>query len=214
MIGGTTKMTKIVLSVVNTGLVIAYPLAVYYGLTHFGPRQLGLLLLLLLLPGLVMKAREAPREDLWPVLRVPLTIFAVVGFGALLDDQRFFLALPVLVNLLLLAHFAGSLRGPVSLVERMARLQEAELPPGGPAYCRRVTKVWCAFFVVNAALAAALAVYAPLPWWAIYTGLIAYLLMGLLFTVEFIVRKMTFRRFGESLPDRLLARLLRPAKAS
>ncbi len=207
-------MTKIVLSVVNTVLVLAYPLTVYFGLTHLGSRQLGVLLLLLLVPGLLMKARAASRENLWAVLRVPLTVFAVVGAGAALGDRRFFLALPVVVNLLLLTHFAGSLRGPVSLVERMARIQEPELPPGGPAYCRKVTKVWCAFFVANAAVAAGLALYGPLTWWTFYTGLLGYLLMGLLFTVEFIVRKMTFRRFGESLPDRVLARIIGPAKTS
>ena len=58
-----------------------------------------------------------------------------------------------------------------------------------------------------------LALFAPLAWWSLYTGLVAYFLMGLLFTVEFVVRKATFRRFGDSLPDRVLARILRPAKA-
>ena len=205
-------MTKIVLSVVNAGLMLAYPLAVYFGLSRFGPQKLGLVLLALLLPGLVAKAWSAAREDFWAVIRVPLTVFAMVGVGALLGDQRFFLALPVLVNLLLLAHFAGSLRGEVSLVERMARLRESELPPGGPAYCRRVTKVWCVFFVLNGSVAAVLALSGKVQWWALYTGLLAYLLMGLLFAVEFIVRKMTFRRYGESLPDRLLARVLPPVR--
>jgi len=207
-------MTKIVLSVVNTCLVLAYPLAVYFGLTHFAPRQLGVLLLLLLLPGLLMKARQAARADLWAVVRVPLTIFAAVGLGALLDDPRFFLALPVIANLLLLAHFGGSLRGPVSLVERMARMQDPDLPADHIPYCRTVTKVWCVFFVLNGSVAAGLALYATLSVWALYTGLLAYLLMGLLFTVEFVVRKMTFREFGESLPDRLLAHILPSGKAS
>lgn len=204
-------MTKILLTVVHTALVIAYPLTVYLGLTHFGARQLGIVLVLLLLPGIVGRARSAAPADLWAVVRVPLTLAALIAVGAALDDPRLFLALPVAANLLLLAHFAGSLRGEVSLVERMARLQEPELPPGGPAYCRRVTQVWCGFFVVNAAVAAALAVWAPLAAWALYTGLVAYLLMGLLFTVEFVVRKRTFRRFGDSLPDRILARILGPA---
>src|SRR5690606_34759048 len=98
---------------------------------------------------------------------------------------RLFLALPVLVNLGLLANFAASLRGPVSLVERFARLQEPELPPGGPAYCRKVTVAWCGFFVANAVVCAALAVWAPVSWWMLYTGLIGYLLIGVMFTVEY-----------------------------
>lgn len=204
-------MTKILLTVVHTALVIAYPLTVYLGLTHFGARQLGIVLLLLLLPGIALRARSAARVDLWAVLKVPLTLIAVIAVGAIADDSRLFLALPVVANLALLVHFAASLRGEVSLVERMARLQEPELPPGGPAYCRRVTQAWCVFFVVNAAAAAGLALWAPLALWTLYTGLLAYLLMGLLFTVEFVVRKWTFRRFGDSLPDRILARILGPA---
>lgn len=201
-------MTKTLLAIVNTALVIAYPFAVYLGLTRFGAREVGLVLLLLLLPRLIGSAREAAREHLGAVLRVPLTIALLVGLGAALDDGRFFLALPALVNVVLLANFAASLRGPISLVERMARLQEPELPPGGPEYCRKVTKVWCGFFVVNGAVAAGLALWGEVTVWALYTGLVAYLLMGLLFTAEFVVRKRTFRRFGDSLPDRLLARVM------
>src|SRR5690606_1701831 len=103
--------------------------------------------------------RTARREDLWPVLRVPLSLLALFAAAALSGQPRLFLALPVLVNLGLLANFAASLRGEVSLVERFARLQEPELPPGGPAYCRKVTIAWCVFFVANAGVSLALAVW-------------------------------------------------------
>ncbi|MDC0719202.1 hypothetical protein [Nannocystis bainbridge] len=186
-----------------------YPLVVYFGMTRWNPRTLALVLAVALLPGLVLRLREARREDLWPVLRVPLSLFGLFAVAALSGEQRLFMALPVLVNLGLLANFAASLRGPVSLVERFARLQEPELPPGGPAYCRTWTKIWCGFFVANAAVSAGLALWAPASWWMLYTGLLGYLLIGVMFTVEFIVRKVTFRRFGDGLPDRLLRRLLR-----
>jgi uncharacterized membrane protein len=52
--------------------------------------------------------------------------------------------------------------------------------------------VWCAFFVVNGSAAAALAAWAPLSWWAAYTGLVAYLLMGILFVGELVLRKLRF----------------------
>lgn len=188
--------------------VATYPLLVYVGVTRWSSRALGLVLLVALVPGLVARARRADRAHLWPVLRVPLSIAALVGLGALLDDPRFFFALPVLVNMMLLANFAASLRGPVSMVERFARMQEPELPPGGEAYCRKVTIAWCWFFVANAAASAALGLWAPIAWWGLYVGGIAYLLIGLMFTVEYVVRKVTFRRFSDALPDRLLRRVL------
>jgi uncharacterized membrane protein len=187
--------------------VAAYPLLVYVGVSRWSPRTLGLVLLAALLPGLVSKLRTADRAHLWPVLRVPLSIFALVGLGAALDEPRFFYALPVLVNLMLLANFAATLRGPVSMIERFARMQEPELPPGGEAYCRKVTIVWCWFFVANAAASAALALWAPVAWWSLYVGGIAYLLIGVMFTVEYVVRKATFRRFSDALPDRLLRKV-------
>lgn len=187
--------------------VAAYPLLVYVGVSRWSPRILGLVLLAALLPGLVSKLRTADRAHLWPVLRVPLSLFALVGLGAALDEPRFFYALPVLVNLMLLANFAATLRGPVSMIERFARMQEPELPPGGEAYCRKVTIVWCWFFAANAAASAALALWAPVAWWSLYVGGIAYLLIGVMFTVEYIVRKATFRRFSDALPDRLLRKV-------
>lgn len=202
---------RVALAVLRTVLVIAYPAAVYLGIAHLGPRALGLLLLALLLPNLALRLSAAAPEQRRGVLRLPLAIAALVGIGAALAEPRFYLVLPVLVNLTLLANFAASLRGPVSLVERYARLQDPDLPEGAPAYCRRVTIAWCWFFAFNASVCAVLAAVAPVAWWALYTGILAYILVGFGFTLEFLVRKRVFQQFGDSLPDRLLARLLRRA---
>ena len=72
-------------------------------------------------------------------------------------------------------------------------------------YCRSVTLVWCAFFVVNGAAAALLAAFAPRGWWAGYTGVVSYVLVGALFAAEYVVRKARFGRFGRGPVDRLLA---------
>jgi uncharacterized membrane protein len=55
-------------------------------------------------------------------------------------------------------------------------------------YTRRVTEVWCAFFVLNAAAAAYTAIYATREAWALYNGVIAYVLMGTLFVAERLLR--------------------------
>jgi uncharacterized membrane protein len=194
----------------NGLLVAAYPLAVYIGLTRFSARGLGLLLALMLAPGLLYKLRRARREDLLTVLRLPLSILALLALAAVLNDPRFVFALPVLINLALLAQFAGSLRS-TPIVERFARMQQPALSPQQIAYCRSVTKAWCVFFIANAATSALLAWLSPLFVWALYNGLIAYVLMGLMGGVEYVVRKFRFREYGSGLHDRLLARLFPPA---
>jgi len=95
---------------------------------------------------------------------------------------------PLLVNGLMLLIFGWSLVSPPSLIERLARIQHPDLPPEGVVYTRRVTQVWCGFFIVNGALAAATAVWGSLEIWSLYNGLIAYVLMGLLFAGEYLVR--------------------------
>lgn len=202
-----------VVAAVNALLVVSYPLAVYVGLTRFSARGLGLLLAAILLPGMLYRARKARREDLRVVLRLPLSIVALLALTAVLDDARFVLALPVLINLALLLQFAGSLRG-TPLVERFARMQQPHLSAAQVAYCRRVTHVWCAFFVLNGGVSALLARFASLSAWALYNGLIAYVLMGVLGASEYVVRKFRFREYGPGLHDRLLARLWPPPGVS
>jgi len=204
-------MRKLI-AVLNVALVVGYPLAVYLGLTRFGARGVSLLLLLLLLPNLLQKFARASREDLRAVLGLPLSVFGLVGLSAVLDDPRFVLALPVLINGALLAQFALSLRG-TPMVERFARMQDPNLGVAQVAYCRRVTQVWCGFFVLNGGISLYLAWFAPLATWALYTGLIAYVLMGTLGAVEYLVRKARFREYGPGLHDRVIARFFPPPRS-
>jgi uncharacterized membrane protein len=216
-------MRKVIAAVATGVLVVLYPVAIWIGLTHFSTRVVGLWIVALLVPGLVLRFRRASRADLWAVARVPLAILAVVLLGVIFDDPRFVLAMPVLINGVLLVTFASSLFADHTIVERFARLQEARLagtstpPPLSTAqiaHCRQVTWAWCIFFVLNGGAAAVLALTAPVFWWAAYTGGIAYALMGALFTAEYVVRQYRFRRYGRGLHDRLLARILPPREGA
>jgi uncharacterized membrane protein len=62
--------------------------------------------------------------------------------------------------------------------------------------------------VFNGATAALLAARASLDLWTLYTGLISYILVGLVGASEYTVRKYRFGRFGDHLADRLLRALL------
>jgi uncharacterized membrane protein len=94
----------------------------------------------------------------------------------------------VLVNAALLVAFAASLASPQSAIERIARLRDPELPPAAVAYTRRVTIVWSVFFALNGAAALYTALFTTLETWALYNGLIAYVLIGTVFAVELAIR--------------------------
>lgn len=100
---------------------------------------------------------------------------------------------PVAVSLLMLGIFTASLFSGQSAIERLARLQQPDLPPEGVAYTRRVTQIWCVFFIFNAATAALLALSGKHDWWAVYTGVLSYVLMGGLLGGEWVYRKMVLK---------------------
>ena len=170
-----------------------YPAAVYFGLTRGAPaRVVSLVLLAGAAVTLGFRLRRATRTDWLAVLPAPIAAAACGIAGALLDDARFVLVVPVLISAVLLAGFAHSLRGGPTMIERFARMQDPDLTPEKVAYCRTVTQVWCVFFVVNGATAAVLALAAPLEWWALYAGVLSYVLIGALFAGEHLVRAVRF----------------------
>ena len=181
-------------SALAAAALIAYPLLVWLGLTHGSPRLLALLLIAVLLPVAAFRLRGRPDVGMRVLGLPPLVAIATLVLAALLDARGWVLAVPVAINALLLAAFGATLRrGTMPMIERFARLQTAELTPEQQAWCRAWTAIWCLFFTLNGAAALTLALAAPLAWWTLYNGLIAYLLMGALFAGEWLLRR---RRFG------------------
>ncbi|MFZ1866195.1 MAG: hypothetical protein WAU39_18385 [Polyangiales bacterium] len=191
---------RIVQTVAALALLV-YPFAVYVGLTRWDTRTAALGLLVLVAPAALTRFGKHRSSELKAVAFVPLVTVGLLGLSAALDDAGFVLFVPVLVNLGLLATFAPTLRWGRPMIERFARLQEPELPGAKVAWCRMWTWIWCVFFLLNAGTAAALALLAPLEWWTLYNGLIAYGLIGVMFAVEFVLRHLKFGRAPvEALP--------------
>ena len=169
-------------------LTVLYPIAVYFGIQHFGlvtlePWKIAVfLLLLVLLQSILTKTKES-WSYLLLVIGVIYCSFAIWNNN--LITLRFY---PVLINLSFFVVFAGSLFSPPPIIERIARIQHPNLPEQGVRYTRKVTKIWCLFFIINGLIATATALWSSFAWWSLYNGFISYLLMGLLMTVEYIVR--------------------------
>ncbi|MEM1417388.1 MAG: hypothetical protein AAGH15_20995 [Myxococcota bacterium] len=175
-------------------LGVAYPVLVFFALREgLSARALGALALLFVLPLLALRLRRMPAAQWRGLLGVPLVITVLIALGAVLDDERFLFAMPVAISLGLLAVFAGSLRGEgPTTVESFARLVEPHMDAAKIAHCRQATIAWCVFFVVNAAIAGALALAGAREAWALYAGGIAYVAMGAMFAGEILVRVLRF----------------------
>jgi uncharacterized membrane protein len=77
----------------------------------------------------------------------------------------------------------------MSVIERLARLREPDLPPAGVLYTRRVTQIWCVFFIVNGAIALFTALHGDMQIWTLWNGLLSYFLMGTLMAGEWLIRR-------------------------
>ncbi|WP_448207160.1 hypothetical protein [Azospirillum sp. sgz302134] len=169
---------------------LAYPGVVYLGRGAIPPQAFVAVALALI--GLRLAASNSPAARVW---RPPLAGAAgALAVLALLDPALAAKAYPVVVSLGVAAAFGVTLLRPPSLIERLARLAEPDLPPRGVAYCRAVTVLWTGWLLLNAAIAAGLAVAGSVELWALWTGLLSYLVTGALFAGEFLVRRAVRRR--------------------
>jgi uncharacterized membrane protein len=180
------------LRAINVAAALAYPLLAFVVLTLWGVAALGAVTLAAGALRLVTSLRPLGSVGPGPeTLSGAATGILLLALGAVMlwrgDDVGARLY-PAMVNGLLLAVFVASLVHPPSAIERVARLQDPDLPEYAVAYTRRVTQVWCGFFLGNGLVALYTAIHSPLEIWTLYNGLIAYLLMGIVFAAEYAVR--------------------------
>ncbi|AOP42300.1 hypothetical protein RYR28_002951 [Edwardsiella piscicida] len=182
-----------VVQVATGALLLAWPFIIWFGLAHNALRWLLPILALLL----VLRLRQA-RQSAGP-MRFVMQSVALAGIvlcvtSALLKTHQLLLFYPVVVNTVMLSVFAGSLWSAMPLVERLARLRTPDLPPQGVRYTRRVTQVWCLFFLVNGAIALFTALHGDMRMWTTWNGMVSYLLMGTLMVGEWLVRRRVMKR--------------------
>jgi uncharacterized membrane protein len=110
---------------------------------------------------------------------------------------------PLLINILFLTIFGRTLFCPPNMIFRFALMQDKTIRGSFnekriAAYCRKVTCVWCGFFIINGSIAAWTIFSGSDKLWFIYNGGISSILMGALFVGEFIVRKIVQKKMPKS----------------
>ncbi|NHO64906.1 hypothetical protein G8770_05050 [Aestuariicella hydrocarbonica] len=165
-------------------MTLLYPLAVYFGLQAFDARSLVILLVALAGIRLLTLDRSPLNHWLW------LPAIALLGLWSWATNSAVGLKFyPVMINASLLLLFLWSLKFPPSMIERFARISDPQLSDQGIRYTRRVTQVWCVFFLLNGLCALLTTLFGSTEVWALYNGLIAYIAMGALFAGEWLVRQ-------------------------
>lgn len=96
---------------------------------------------------------------------------------------------PIIINGLMLIIFGSSLWQKQTVIERFARMQTPNLTERAVCYTRKVTQIWCVFFSFNIAISVITIYFNLLDYWALYNGLVSYILMGILMAGEWIVRQ-------------------------
>jgi uncharacterized membrane protein len=191
-----SKITA-VLSLAAGVVLVAYPLLMYVGQSRLGASWLALIFIAVCALRLAalrfgQAARLAGAVGA-PQLTVLGSAIALALVSLWRGSSDALLYYPVAVNLALLLVFATSLLWPPTIVERIARAWHPDLPAHATPYLRRVTLAWCVFFVANGAAALYTATSASFETWALYNGLIAYLLIGAMFGGELLLRTRAMR---------------------
>lgn len=200
--GGTARA----MTVLGVTYPVAAHLAVLSGATTLIAASVGLLVLLVLLPGLL--ARRALAWGLLPAAGASLYLATVHGQVLLL----LFLP-PVLINgfmAWLFGHTLGT--GQQPLIERIIRALHGghdDINATIVDYARRLTFAWMALFITLATVNLALAALAtpgglllamgitpplavPLEAWSLFANVFNYLIVGAMFAVEFQIRRRRF----------------------
>jgi len=165
-------------------LIAGYPIIIYLLLTY-QVAWLGALLVF----GMVMWKLHHRDNWLWRM--------AILLIGALVASRLFGMDAtlkmsPLFIHTGLFYIFMQSLNN-VPLIERFARLDFGDtLPTGITSYCRKLTILWALFFAANIVGCMWLAIFGDDATWALYNGLIVYLLIGALLLGEYLWRRIAF----------------------
>ena len=189
------------MAVLQILLALSYPPLIYFGLAVMSPRQValcvgGTVALRLLLSSPTKLA--AYMRMFW------LPMIAISAATAVSNHPVSLLLTPVVISFGMLAVFAGSFLQDETAVERLAKIQVPDLSERELEYCRRITAIWCGFFLLNGGTALGLAFWDDLELWTLYNGVISYILIGTLFGAEYLYRHWRYRRYVGAPLDPLL----------
>ena len=116
---------------------------------------------------------------------IAITLTVIVLFHY---TQLFFVKFyPVCANLTVFLVFFCSLFSRETVIQKFAKMVDGELSESALKYTRNLTYIWCGLTFFNFVVSL-ITVFLSEELWALFNGLISYILIGTLFFVEYIIR--------------------------
>ncbi len=170
---------KLLIRLILAIIFIAYPFVLYFGLLHFDFWQVSLFIILIaLLRLLVLRKQESSVLKIGFFGAIFLLFFSTIAW--LLNQEMWLKIYPIAISLTLLYIFASSLWTEKSIIQRFAELREKDINATKQMYMRKLTIIWCWFFIFNALISGYTLFFLSTKHWMLYNGFISYLLMGML----------------------------------
>ena len=184
--------------------IAAYPVTLHIAVT-FGHLHLALALMALFYLSSTYLAFSASikRNPSRPAVLFGLfvMILPVVLFAFYAQNLTLLYLPPIAINLWFMLIFLLSLtHSDEALISRIARMERGTLNPELTSYTRNLTWIWTALFAIMAVESLLLALYAPLELWSWFANVLNYVFVAMLFTGEYIYRRIRFRHYQHASP--------------
>lgn len=119
----------------------------------------------------------------------------IIIFAFHYTNLIFFKYYPPIVNFCFFVVFFSSLFQEKTVIQKMALLMEPDADEKVMSYTRNLTYVWAVFTLLNF-LVSVWTIFLSKEMWTLYNGCISYILVGMIFAVEYIVRINFKRKYG------------------
>ena len=203
---------KRVAGIISALFIVASPWVLYWTLSQQRVGFAAILLIAWVIVRTIPVLISAKREQQAAALQLPAIALVFAFLGWISNNGTWLLVLPSATQGTFGLAFLRSLSG-TPLIEHFARMIKPELSGAELAHCRSWTGIWGVYLLVLAATGLALARWATLTVWTVYVGVVSYVLVGVLFAIEDLIRKIRFRDYGKNPLDWLLSKWFPAARS-
>ena len=173
-------------------ITLAYPFVVYFGIQYFTPAAFAILFLASIAARFYL-AKD--KKDFTVIAFMAIVVVYILAI-ILINDEYLLLLYPGFINFCVAIFFAVSLKQKTSFIERMAMASGKIITANAKRYTWRLTFFWSGILIGNSAVCFYLALQGSRELWALYSGLICYLLFGIIGVLEYGYRRYYIAKYG------------------